>query len=468
MSDPTSDYSEFEAALRDNLGAQEMRIGDVIEGTILAIHGDVALVDVNGKSEAVLDREELEGLGPGDPVEVVVVGMGEELRVSRRLALEARLKEKLSEATASGEPVEGKVVGRRKGGFDITIAGVRGFCPISQIEEGRSDDVDRHLGQTYTFKVLEYDPDARKLVVSRAAHLRQLREAQREAAWAQLEAGATVDGTVRSITDFGAFVDLGGVDGLVHVTELSHARVGHPRDVLSSGETVRVKILDLDRQRDRISLSIKQLQDDPWASAGERFPVRSAVEGTVVRKAAFGAFVELAPGLDGLLHISQLPPGMELAELEVGAPVAGWVRDVDTDNRRLSVTMRRMPERDPWTRIEMRYQEGQTVEGLVENGADFGVFVEVEPGLSALIPVSEMGLGRDVDPRTAFEPGSKLQAKVLSIDPARQRMSLSIKAYKHDLERQEYLQHMGAEATEQQPGVSGFGAQLMAALEKKK
>ena len=469
MSDPTSDFNEFEAALRDNLGAQEMRVGDVIEGTILAIHGDVALVDVSGKSEAVLDREELEGLGTGDPVEVVVTGVGEELRVSRRLALEARLKEKLREATETGEPVEGKVVGRRKGGFDITIAGVRGFCPISQIEEGRSEDVDRHLGQTYTFKVLEYDPDARKLVVSRAAHLRRVREQLRAEAWQRLEAGATVEGTVRSITDFGAFVDLGGVDGLVHVTELSHGRVGHPRDVVSVGDTVQVKILELDRQRDRVSLSIKQLQEDPWAGVEERFPARSAFEGTVVRTTDFGAFVELAPGLDGLLHVSQLPPGMELGALEVGSPVAGWIRDVDTDNRRLSLTMRRMPERDPWTRIEMRYQEGQTVEGTVENGADFGVFVELEPGLSALIPVSEMGLGRDADPRTAFAPGSTLQAKILSIDPDRKRMSLSIKAHKHDLERQEYLQHMGGSAAaEETPSVSGFGAQLMAALEKKR
>jgi len=468
MSDTTNAYDEFEAALRDNLGAQEMRVGDVIEGTILAIHGDVALVDVSGKSEAVLDREELEGLGTGDPVEVVVTSVGAELRVSRRLALEAKLKEKLRDAVESGEPVEGKVVGRRKGGFDITVAGVRGFCPISQIEEGRTEDVDQHLGQTYEFKVLEYDPDARKFVVSRAALLRQRREAARQEAWERLEPGAVVEGTVRSVTDFGAFVDLGGVDGLVHVTELSHGRVGHPREVVSTGDTVQVKILDLDPKRDRISLSIKQLQDDPWESVAERHPIKSSFEGAVVRKAPFGAFVELEPGLAGLLHVSQLPPGMGFAELEEGSTVHGWVKDIDLENRRISLTMRRLPERDPWTRIEMHYQEGQVVDGVVENGADFGVFVELEPGLSALIPMSETGLPRDADPRTAFEPGAEIKAKILSIDPAQRRMSLSIKAFKRDLERQEYLQHMGAGAPDSEPGVTGFGAQLAAALEKKR
>jgi ribosomal protein S1 len=325
MNDQPNLVSEFEEALREGFSDQDVRVGDVIEGTIAAIHGDVALVDISGKSEAVLARDELEDLGTGDPVEVVVVELGDEIRVSRRLAIEHRLKEKLAEAVASGEPLVGKVVGRRKGGFDVTIAGVRGFCPISQIEERWSDDVDRHLGATYTFKVLEYDPDERKLVVSRAAHLREERERRRQATLEKLEEGAVVDGTVRSITNFGAFVDLGGVDGLVHVTEIAHRHVAHPGDALTVGEAVRVQILELDLEKNRISLSIKQLLPNPWDEAAERFPVRGAFEGTVVRKTDFGAFVELVPGLDGLLHVSQLPPGTELdaPELAVGQTTRG-------------------------------------------------------------------------------------------------------------------------------------------------
>jgi small subunit ribosomal protein S1 len=336
---------------------------------------------------------------------------------------------------------------------------------MSQIEEGRSDDLDRHLGQTYPFKVLEYDPDNRKLVVSRAALLREQRERLREEAWSKLEAGAEVEGRVRSLTDFGAFVDLGGVDGLVHVTEIAHGHVRHPQDALRVDDTVRVKVLDLDRVKDRISLSIKALQANPWDSIGDRFPVRGPFQGTVVRTAPFGVFVELEPGIDGLVHVSQLPPGVELdsPEVEVGAAIHGWVKEIDADNQRIGLTLRRLPDRDPWQAIEMHYQEGQVVEGTVENGADFGVFVELEPGLSALIPASETGLPRDADPRTAFSPGEKLSAKVLSIDAARRRMSLSIRAHKRDLERAEYQGHMESSG-ESEPSVTGFGAQLMAAL----
>jgi small subunit ribosomal protein S1 len=468
MNEQSNSRSEFEEALREGFADQNVRVGDVVEGTIAAIHGDVALVDISGKSEAVLARDELEDLGTGDPVEVVVVELGDEIRVSRQLAIEHRLKEKLAVAVASGEPQVGKVMGRRKGGFDVTIAGVRGFCPISQIEEGRSDDVDRHLGETYTFKVLEYDPDERKLVVSRAAYLRDEREKQRQATLETLEEGAVVEGTIRSITNFGAFVDLGGVDGLVHVTEIAHRHISHPGDALRVGETVHVKVLELDLEKNRISLSIKQLLPNPWDEAADRFPARGPFEGTVVRKTDFGAFVELTPGLDGLLHVSQLPPGTELdaPELAVGQTVTGWVRELDLENQRIGLTMRRLPDRDPWERVEMRYQEGQVVEGTVENGADFGVFVELEPGLSALIPISELGLAKDQDPKEAFLPGGPVTAKVLSVDGGRQRISLSVRAWRRDQERNEYAGHMDKGSDE--PSMTGFGAQLAAALEKKK
>jgi small subunit ribosomal protein S1 len=242
--------------------------------------------------------------------------------------------------------------------------------------------------------------------------------------------------------------------------------------VLTLGQKVSVKILDLDRGKDRISLSIKQLQANPWDNVEERFPVRGAFSGTVVRTTDFGVFVELEPGLDGLIHVSQLQPGVELSspDVQVGATVQGWVRDVDVDNHRIGLTMRRLPDRDPWERIEMRYQEGQVVEGVVENGADFGVFVELEPGLSGLIPISELGVERDTDPRTVFSPGETINVKLMSLDPGRQRISLSVRAYQRDQERQEYTKHMDSGSSE--PAMTGFGAQLQAALapikEKKK
>ena len=470
MTENSNNINEFEQALQESLSARELKPGDVIEGTIVAIHGDVALVDVSGKSEAVLERTELDDLGTGDPVEVVVVSAGEEIRVSRRMALEAKLKEKLNEAVASGEPLEGKVMGRRKGGFDVTVSGVRGFCPMSHISDIRVEDLDSHLGQTYTFKVLEYEPDGQRLVVSRAVLLREEKAKLREQAWSTLEVGSEVEGRVRSITDFGAFVDLGGVDGLVHVTEIAHHRIGHPRDVLKEDQQVRVKILELDQEKNRISLSIKALEDDPWADANERFPAKSAFHGTIVRKADFGVFVQLEPGIDGLLHVSQLPPGLEknAPELEVGEAIRGWVREVDLENRRIGLTMRQVPDRDPWERIEMRYQEGQTLEATVENGTDFGVFVELEPGLSGLIPISEMGIEKGDDPRTAFAPGEKLTLKLMVLDPNRRRISLSVTAVQRDKERDEYLRHMdsGSGGGGAGSALTGFGAQLAAALDK--
>lgn len=468
MSNETPAMNEFEAALQESLDQDQLAVGDVVTGTIVAIHGDVVLVDIGGKSEGVLPREELDQPGTGDPVEVVITSIGDQIAVSHRQALDQRLKERLGEAAETGEPVEGKVAGRRKGGFDVVIGGVRAFCPMSQIDDVRSDDLDRHLGQVYTFKVLEYSPDDRKLVVSRAAHLKEEKERLKTEAWASLEEGAVLEGTVRSLTDFGAFVDLGGVDGLVHVTEISHQRVGKPADVLHMGETVTVKVIGLDREKDRISLSIKELQANPWDELAEKYPAGTAFEGRVVRLAPFGAFVEVVPGIDGLLHVSQLPPGVDLKseEVQVGATVNGWIKDVDTDAGRVSLTMRRLPDRDPWERVEMRYQDGQIVEGVVEHGVDFGVFVELEPGLSALIPASETGLPREADPRSAFEPGQKVSAKILSVDPSRRRMSLSIRAYARDRERSEYLKHMSS-GESPEPGVTGFGQQLMDALKKK-
>lgn len=469
MSEKPPEINEFEAALQEGVGAGSVHVGDVVLGTIVEIHGDIVLVDVGGKAEAVLAREELEQPGTGDPVEVVVTAIGQQIEVSHRLAVEQKLKDVLIDAASTGEPVEGKVGGRRKGGFDVIIAGIRGFCPMSQMDDSRNEDLDIHLGQTYQFKVLEYEADGGNLVVSRAALLRAQREEMRTQAWEKLEEGAVVEGTVRSLPDFGAFVDLGGVDGLVHVTEISHQRVGKPGDVLAIGEKVTVKVLSLDREKNRISLSIKQMQADPWDTFVERFPKGGAFEGTVVRQAPFGVFVQLEPGLDGLLHVSQLPPGQDLKseEFQEGRTLNGWIKEVDPEAHRIGLTLRRVPDHDPWERIGMRYQEGQTIEGTVEHGTDFGVFVELEVGVSALIPMSETGLERGVDPREVFSPGQKIVTQIMAVDGNRQRISLSIKAQKIAEERSEYISHMDTGA-DSGPTVSGFAAQLMSALEKPK
>jgi len=305
MNDQSNTMNEFEAALHEGIGVKNLKVGDVVQGNIVEIHGDIVLVDVGGKAEAVLQREELDQPGTGDPVEVVVTAIGEQIEVSHRMALEQKLKDQLVDAVETGVPIRGKVSGRRKGGFDVILAGVRGFCPMSQISDQRGEDLDSHLGEIYDFKVLEYDPEAHKLVVSRAALLRAEKEKNRAETWEKLEEGSIVRGTVRSLADFGAFVDLGGVDGLVHSSEIAHHRVNKASDVLSVGEEVEVKIVGLDREKKRISLSIKQTMADPWLKVVEEKKVGASFEGKVVRKAPFGLFIELEPGVDGLLHVSQ-------------------------------------------------------------------------------------------------------------------------------------------------------------------
>jgi len=466
MNDQPETMNEFEAALQQGIEVENLRVGDVVQGTIVEIHGDIVLVDVGGKAEAVLQREELDQPGTGDPVEVVVTAVGEQIEVSHRMALEQKLKDQLADAVESGEAVQGKVSGRRKGGFDVILAGVRGFCPMSQISDQRGEDLDSHLGQVYDFKVLEYEPDNHKLVVSRAALLRAEKEKLRKQVWESLEEGALVTGAVHSLADFGAFIDLGGVDGLVHVTEISHQRVQKPSDVLSLGQEVEAKVIGLDRDKQRISLSIKATQEDPWSQFLEETKVGAAFQGQVVRKVPFGLFIQMAPGIDGLLHVSQFQPGVDLSAFEVGTEVDGWVKEINPDDRRISLTQRRLPDHDPWERIEMRYQEGQTVDGTVERGVDFGVFVELEPGVTALVPISETGLERGADPREAFKAGEKVMAKVISVDGNRQRISLSVRAQKKDSERNEYLKHMNSGQVDEGPSVTGFGAELMKALGK--
>ncbi|OYV88244.1 MAG: hypothetical protein B7Z68_13485, partial [Acidobacteria bacterium 21-70-11] len=283
---PTDTDQSFAEALAQSFQQDELEIGQLVTGTIMAVHGDIALVAVGGKSEAGMDRTELG-----------------ELR---------REREALRGAYDNAVPVEGKVTGRNKGGYDVSIAGLRAFCPMSQIDLGFPRNVDAYLGKTFLFRITELADDLASLVISRAQVLKDEREAAAGAAWSRIAVGAEIEGTVKSIRDFGVFVDLGGVDGMVHISELSH-RVGvRPSQVVKIGDSVRAKVLEADRGKGRIALSMKALEPDPWTEVAGRFPSGATFDGTVARKTEFGVFVELLPGVDGLIHVSQLPPGMKL------------------------------------------------------------------------------------------------------------------------------------------------------------
>ena len=466
QSNVTSDKQAFAEALAESFQRDRIELGQLVTGDIVAVTGDQALISVGGKTEAIMDATELGDLGPGDGLEAIVVALEPELKVSHKAAIQRREREALRGAYANKIPVEGKVVGRNKGGYDISIAGLRAFCPMSQIELSFPRNVDAYLGKSYLFLITEMVDGLDTMVVSRSQVLREERDQASSQAWASVAAGAVIEGTVKSIRDFGVFVDVGGVDGMVHLSELSHRHGARPSALVKVGDTVRVKVLEADREKGRISLSMKALEPDPWSSVPGRFPAGARFEGTIARKTDFGAFVELEPGIDGLIHVSQLRPGTTLAgaELEVGATVQGWIRECDPDRRRISLTMREMATSDPWSDAATRYPVGALVEGVVERVAAFGAFVEVEPGLTALIPASETEVPKGTDLATAFTPGGKVSATVLSIDTERKRLSLSVKKAKEGKATRDFRNWNEQKQAERRTEVTSFGAALIKAL----
>jgi small subunit ribosomal protein S1 len=466
---PTSQAQSFAEALAASFQQEELEVGQLVTGVIMAVHGDVALIAVGGKSEAVMDRMEVGELRPGDGLDAVIIALSPELRVSHRLAIERREREALRGAFDNGVPVEGKVTGRNKGGYDVSVAGIRAFCPMSQIDLGFPRNVDAYLGKVFLFRITELSDDLATMVVSRAQVLKEEREHAAAEAWARVVPGAEIEGTVKSIRDFGVFVDLGGIDGMVHISELSH-RIGvRPTQVVKVGDSVRAKVLEADRGKNRISLSIKALEPDPWADVAARFPAGAQFDGVIARKAEFGLFVELLPGVDGLIHVSQLPPGLKLDDetLAAGLPVRGWVRECDLERRRLSLTLREVATSNPWEDATTRYPVDTLVEGTVERTANFGVFVQLEPGLTGLIPASETDLPRGTDLAGSFTPGAKVSVTVLSVDPERKRISLSIKKAKEGKAVKEFRRWAEERKTDRKPEVTAFGAALMRALQDK-
>ena len=438
----SADRHAFEAALAAEFqGTKKPQEGDLVSGHIAGVTQDFVLVAIGGKSEALMDIHELEGAKVGDLIEAVVVKAGPEIRISKKLASGRRAKAELRAAWAAKIPVEGKVVSRNKGGFEVAIGGSggpRAFCPVSQIDVGRHDEaaLAAFVGQTFDFRIIEYTED-RRVVVSRGALMREENEQVAEKTREMIQVGAVLTGRVRSITDFGAFVDLGGIDGLVHVTEISRRRVAHAKDALTVGQEVTVKVTKVEQDGKRISLSMKELEKDPWDGIATRLAAGATFTGTVARHADFGLFVEVEPGVDGLVHVSQLPPGVNIKDetVAVGQTVAGWIREVDASSRRLSLTLREVSTQNPWDGIRTRMPEGSVVQGEVENVAAFGVFVRLEAGLTGLIPNSETGLPRDTPASKTFSPGMKVEVKVIGIDTERRRISLSVSGAKDEADR---------------------------------
>ncbi|MBK5260775.1 MAG: S1 RNA-binding domain-containing protein [Thermoanaerobaculia bacterium] len=453
----------FEASLNFKTPAQ----GDLLRGQIVSISGDDAFVSYGGPSEAVMATAELEGLEVGDSVEATVVRTAPDIRISRKMMKGKASLDQLRGMYENRLPVQGKVTGRNKGGFDVSVAGLRAFCPLSQIALGKIENPDAFLNETLDFRVTELSEDGRRIVVSRAALIKEESAARAVETRKAIVPGAELTGRVKTITPFGAFVDLGGIDGLLHVSEMSRRRVTDPKDAVSVGQEVRVKVIKVDNDGKRISLSMKDQEPDPWSDVADRYPVGSQFSGKIVRSTDFGYFVEVEPGLDGLVHLSQLPLGVKQGDdsVGIGSAVTGWVREVDPSKKRLSLSLREVAVNDPWETAAQKYAAGRVIEVTVDHGAGPGIFVQLEPGLTGLIPNSEIIVPPGADPTKAHQAGEKLLVRVMSVDPSRKRISLSAEAAKAAAEREEYVKFVDDQKVDE--GESAMAMAFRKAMEKK-
>ncbi len=409
-------------------------VGQVVSGQVLQIGAEDVFVDVSGKGEGHIARSELlDDAGEltvkiGDTVEATVVDVSQELRLSRKLLAGAHAREMLRAAAEGGIPVQGKVAGVVKGGFEVTVAGLRAFCPLSQMDLQRIDDQSAYLNQVYDFRIAELSEDGRRIVVSRRRLLEAEARKRADEMRGKVVPGAVLPGHVASVTDFGAFVDLGGLSGLVHVSEISHQRVDRPADVLQPGQAVTVKVLKVDPQTNKIALSMKELEGDPWATVLDRLKPRQIVDGRIARAADFGVFVELLPGVDGLVHVSELPHGALVKMREAAktrAPISVLVLDIDAKKRRIALALAPTGAAAGDVVEGAPVAVGNVVTGKVESVQPFGVTVRLGPGQTGLIPNSEMGTARGTDHAKEFPPGTEIPAEVISVEQGGRRIRLS-------------------------------------------
>ena len=458
-----TESEDFATLFAQHEARRTLEKGQLVKGRVIQITAEHVFVDVGGKGEAWIDRAELadaEGqlrVKVGDEVEATVVSTGDEIRLSHRLRQGAQAREALAMAAQTGMPVEGKVAGVIKGGYEVTVGGLRAFCPFSQMDLRRAESEQDYVGRVLEFRVTRYAEGGRNLVLSRRALLEEQAAAAAVETRKKILPDAVLSGTVVSLADFGAFVDLGGVQGLVPMSELSHARVERAGDRLRVGETVTVKVVRLDEAKGRITLSLKALEGDPWATVPGQLRERQIVRGRAVRATEFGVFVELLPGVDGLLHASEIPRHRAGALREMVAATAEitvMIVGVDPVKRRIALAL--APEgASVGEHVESVVTIGAVVTGTVERVEPFGVFVRLGPGQTGLVPNAELGTTRGTDHRRMFPAGTELKVLVLGIEEGGRRIRLSREkalAHEEQAETQAYIKDAGRKG--------GFGMTL--------
>ena len=410
---------------------------DVIIGKVVRLTDKEAIVDINFKSEGVISLNEFrynQGLQVGDEVEVMVDRREDksgQLQLSHKKARTLKAWDRVNEYHESGEIVNGFVKSRTKGGMIVDVFGIEAFLPGSQIDVKPIKDYDQFVGKTMEFKVVKINPEFKNVVVSHKALIEADIEGQKKEIIAQLEKGQVLEGTVKNITSYGVFIDLGGVDGLIHITDLSWSRVNHPSEILSDGQVVKVVILDFDDEKTRIQLGMKQLEAHPWDALSADLKVGDKVKGKVVVLADYGAFVEVAPGVEGLIHVSEMSWSTHLRSagdfVKIGDEVEAQVLTLDREERKISLGIKQLTP-DPWADIQTKYPVGSQHVGTVRNFTNFGVFVELEEGIDGLIYISDLSWTKKIKHPSEFcAVGDKLDVIVLELDTEARRLSLGHK-----------------------------------------
>ena len=432
------DYDMFNAALAK---ASTLKTGEIVKGTVLAISGNDVLVDIGYKAEGSVNASEFKDteIKKGDVIDVLVLNLETRngmVDLSKTKADEKLHWEALLKKYSEGCTLNGLVTGKVRGGLTVNVDGIDAFLPGSQLDIDPVHDIDAFVGQTLEFKLIKISHERRNLILSRRELLEERIADQKRDLLASIQIGQHRMGRVKNITDFGAFIDLNGLDGLLHITDMSWGRIKHPSEILKVGQEIEVVILDVDLERERVSLGLKQIQKNPWDGIEERYPVGTKVKGKVVNLAAYGAFVELEPGIEGLVHISEFSWTKRVARasdvLNVGDEVEVAILSINTVDQKIALGIRQTEE-NPWDTVQKRYPIGSRVKGKVRNFTSYGAFVEIEDGIDGMIHVSDMSWTRKINhPSEMVQKGQEVEAIVLEIDSEAQRISLGLKQASED------------------------------------
>lgn len=464
---------DFDALLQEAFEKEKrLKEGEVVPGRVLKVLDEHVLIDINFKAEGIVDINEFEKdekgerqVAPGDELLVYIESLdGSEgyIQLSKNQADRLKVWDEVAEVYERGDIIEGRVIDKVRGGLVVDI-GVKAFLPGSQIGLVPSKDLDAFVNQNIRCKIIKFNKRRGNVVLSRRSVLEDERSQLKEVTLSNIEEGQIVDGIIKNVTDYGVFVDLGGIDGLLHVTDISWGRAENPQKTFRVGDPIKVKILKYDEEKQRVSLGLKQLGEDPWSAVYDKYPPGSVVEGKVVSLTNYGAFISLEDGVEGLIHVSEMSWNKKVKHpnklLEADQNVKAKVLEVDVENKKISLGLKQL-EPNPWEALVYKYPVGSTVEGEVSNVTDFGIFVSVEDGIDGLVHISDMSWSsKSKSPGELYERGAKVKAKVLHIDVENEKFSLGIKQLSEDpWEKAEKACQPGSRLTGKIVRIADFGA----------